>query len=249
MAENTTKRGYSSKYQDKIDALYGKIEEKKPFQYDVNADALYQQLKDQYTTEGRLAMVDTMGQAQAMTGGYGNSYAQSVGQQTYQGYLKGLNDNLPQLYEMAQNRYSQDYQDMLTQYELLQSQDQQDYARWQDQQALAMQQVNAMLAKGVMPSQELRELSALTDEYMNAMKKSSSSGGSGGGRRRAPQDPGETETSEYETAEEIAASMNADGYTYKEIVDTLKGSGLTASDQASISNKYKPPKKKGNGGR
>ena len=45
------------------------------FQYDVNADALYQQYKDRYVELGKDAMEDTMGQAAALTGGYGSSYA------------------------------------------------------------------------------------------------------------------------------------------------------------------------------
>ena len=45
------------------------------FQYDVNEDALYHQYKDLYTMQGQQAMVDTMGQAATLTGGYGNSYA------------------------------------------------------------------------------------------------------------------------------------------------------------------------------
>ena len=70
--------GYQSKYKDQIQGLYDKIANRKDFTYDVNADAMYQQLKDQYIQGGRMAMMDTMGQAQAMTGGYGNSYAQGV---------------------------------------------------------------------------------------------------------------------------------------------------------------------------
>ena len=45
------------------------------FQYDVDADALYQQYKDRYVELGKTAMQDTMGKAVALTGGYGSSYA------------------------------------------------------------------------------------------------------------------------------------------------------------------------------
>ena len=81
----------------------------KNFNYDVNEDALYQQLKDKYIQQGKLAMEDTIGKASAMTGGYGNSYAQSVGQQAYQGQLDNLNDNIPELYDMALARYNTEY--------------------------------------------------------------------------------------------------------------------------------------------
>ena len=84
------------------------IENRKPFSYDLNGDMLYQQYKDQYTNLGNLAMMDTMGQATAITGGYGNSYAQSVGQQAYQGYLQQLNDKVPELYRLAYDQYNRE---------------------------------------------------------------------------------------------------------------------------------------------
>ena len=68
------------------------------FAYDLDADALYQQYKDQYINQGRLAMQDAMGQASALTGGYGNSYAATVGNQAYQSYLTQLNNVIPELY-------------------------------------------------------------------------------------------------------------------------------------------------------
>lgn len=55
---------------------------------------------------GKLAMQDTMGQAAALTGGYGNSYASTAGNQAYQGYLTGLNDKVPDLYSLALSKYS-----------------------------------------------------------------------------------------------------------------------------------------------
>lgn len=75
------------------------------FQYDVNADALYQQYKDRYQELGKNAMKDTMGQAAALTGGYGSSYAQQVGQQAYQNYMQQLGDVIPELYQLAYNKY------------------------------------------------------------------------------------------------------------------------------------------------
>ena len=123
---------YMSQYQDQISALIGQITNRDKFSYDLNADALYQQYADQYTQQGKMAMMDTMGQAQAMTGGYGNSYAQSVGQQAYQGYLQKLNEVVPELYGMAYDQYQQEGQDMINQYALLAGQDEQEYGRHQD---------------------------------------------------------------------------------------------------------------------
>lgn len=89
-------------YQNAMDANLNR----EKFTYDLNGDALYQQYKDNYITQGKQAMMDTMGQAAAMTGGYGNSYAATVGNQTYQGHLQKLNNIVPELYKMALDRYN-----------------------------------------------------------------------------------------------------------------------------------------------
>lgn len=124
---------YQSKWQSQIDDIFGKIQNRGPFQYDINADAMYQQMVDRYMQQGQQAMMDTMGQAATMTGGYGNSYAQSVGQQTYQGYLQGANDMMPQFYKMALDRYQMEGDDLLQQYGLLSDQENTAYSRYMDE--------------------------------------------------------------------------------------------------------------------
>lgn len=109
-----------------------KVLNREKFQYDLNGDALYQQYKDRYMQQGKQAMMDTMGRAAALTGGYGNSYAQTVGQQTYQGYLQGLNDKVPELYQLALDRYNQEGTDLLNQYGLLSDQYEKEYGRYRD---------------------------------------------------------------------------------------------------------------------
>lgn len=99
-------------------AAYNAYKNRPAFSYDLNGDALYQQYKDKYINQGRLAMADTMGQAAAMTGGYGSSYAVTAGNQAYQSQLQNLNDIVPQLYQMAYDRYSQEGQDLMNQYSL-----------------------------------------------------------------------------------------------------------------------------------
>lgn len=129
--ENMESHGaYENKWQPQIDSTMDSILNRKDFQYDVNGDALYQQYKDRYTNLGQQAMMDTMGQAAKMTGGYGNSYAQLAGQQAYQGYLQGLNDKVPELYQLALERYNQQGQDMMNRYGLLNTQEQQAYDRY-----------------------------------------------------------------------------------------------------------------------
>lgn len=110
---------FSYKNQAGLDELMNKILNREDFSYDFNTDALYQQYKDKYIKQGKMAMQDVIGQASAMTGGYGNSYAASVGNQAYQASLENLNDVIPELYQMAYDRYNQKGQDMLNQYGLL----------------------------------------------------------------------------------------------------------------------------------
>ncbi len=96
---------YVSGYQSQIDAMLDKIQNRGGFSYDFNADPLYQAYKDQYTHNGRVAMLDETAAAAAATGGYGSSYAASAGNQAYQGYLNDLNGKLPEVYEAALARY------------------------------------------------------------------------------------------------------------------------------------------------
>lgn len=130
---NATKPGeYQSKYQAVADEVLNNYMNRGKFSYDLNGDALYQQYKDKYITQGKLAMQDTMSQAAAMTGGYGNSYAATVGNQAYQASLQNLNDVVPELYQMAYSQYQQEGQDMLNKYGLLTDRENTEYGRYRD---------------------------------------------------------------------------------------------------------------------
>ena len=120
-------------YGESLKAALDKINNREKFTYDLNGDALYQQYKDQYINQGRMAMQDTIGQASAMTGGYGNSYAATAGNQAYQGYLQQLNDVVPQLYSLALDKYNLEGQDLKDQYSLLKDQYNTEYGQYRDQ--------------------------------------------------------------------------------------------------------------------
>ena len=95
-----------SSYDAEIDDLYAQITGRGQFRYSLNDDALWQQLKDSYMAGGKAAMRDTMGQAAALTGGYGSSYAQSVGQQAYDREMERLLDVAPELESRAYQRWT-----------------------------------------------------------------------------------------------------------------------------------------------
>lgn len=123
---------YQSQWQSQLNDVIGKILNREKFSYDLNGDALYQQYKDKYTQQAKMAMADSIGQASAMTGGYGNSYAQSVGQQMYAKEMQNLNDVVPELWQMAYDRYTQEGQDLYNQYSMLGAQEEQEYGRYRD---------------------------------------------------------------------------------------------------------------------
>lgn len=123
---------YQSKYAGKIEDLYDQIMNRPKYSYDVNKDPAYQQYKQHYTTLGQRAMQDTVGNAAALTGGYGNSWAATAGSQAYQQYLQQLNDMVPQLEQNAYNRYSQEGQDMRQNLSLAQGLEDEAYGRYRD---------------------------------------------------------------------------------------------------------------------
>lgn len=124
---------YKSSWEGELKDTIAKILNREKFSYDLNGDALYQQMREQYVNQGKLAMMDAIGQAATMTGGYGNSYAQSVGQQAYQAYLQQLNDQIPELYGMALDQHNREGQALYDQASLLAGMEDQEYSRYMDQ--------------------------------------------------------------------------------------------------------------------
>ena len=127
------KKGFTFSEQEWLNKIKESIENYGEFSYNFNEDALYQQAVDRYSQMGKMAMADTMGQAAAMTGGYGNSYAQSVGQQTYQEYLQEAHDMLPEFYQMALDRYQMGKDDLYNQYGMLLSEYEREYGLHSDE--------------------------------------------------------------------------------------------------------------------
>ena len=119
-------------YKSAVENAFNAWNNREKFSYDVNGDALYQQYKDKYINQGRLAMADTIGQASAMTGGYGSSYAVTAGNQAYQSHLQNLNDIVPQLYQMAYDRYVQEGQDLKDSYSMASDMYNTEYGEYRD---------------------------------------------------------------------------------------------------------------------
>ena len=222
-AQQSSRPGaYQSQWQQTLNDTLSKIQNREKFSYDLNGDALYQQYKDRYIQQGQQAMMDTMGQAAALTGGYGNSYAQSVGQQTYQGYLQGLNDKVPELYQLALQKYQQEGNDLMNQYGLLADRENTDYGRYRDQ----MSDYNSELERlyNIYNNERSYDYGAYRDDIADsqwqaefdeakrrydqefALANGGSGGGSGGG----------------------SSSGAPDGWTKEDIMEFQRKAGLTA---------------------
>ena len=123
---------YAGTYDQDVASAYSNILNRQPFQYDLGDDALYQQYADKYMAAGKLAMKDTMGQAAALTGGYGSSYGQKVGQQTYDQYLTGLQDVALDMYDRAYGRWQDEGARLKDAYGLAKDMADTEYGRYMD---------------------------------------------------------------------------------------------------------------------
>ena len=128
---NAQPGAYQSAYQPQIGQTVNNLLQQRPFAYDVNTDVLYQQLKDNYIRQGRQAMMDTQGASAALTGGYGNSYGVQAGQQAYQNSLGALSAQIPELYNLAYQRYLGGENSQRQNLAALQGLDESEYQRYQ----------------------------------------------------------------------------------------------------------------------
>lgn len=134
MSYEGQKPEWESQYEPQIQSILDNILNKKEFS--IADDKNYQQLYDAYSqgyqAQASRAMRDSMAQAQAASGGYGNTYAQAVGQQAYDRTMEGMNDQNMALMQMARQMYDTDRADTYNQLNAFQGADQIDYGRYRD---------------------------------------------------------------------------------------------------------------------
>ena len=187
MAEDEKKKYlYGGSYDNEIADTYNAITNRPAFSYDLDGDALYQQYRDRYTQNAKMAMKDTMGQAAALTGGYGNSYAQGVGQQRYDETMRGLTDMIPTLEQNAYQRWKDQGSALRDRYSMLSNLAATEQATAQN----AYAQLYALIgATGYQPTPEelaaagmtQEAADALRNEYLRQTGQLPKSGGSGDG--------------------------------------------------------------------
>ena len=125
-------QGYTSKYGPQLDNILQQIQNPQDFKYEFNGDELFKYYADNYTQKGKQAAANVMGQAAALTGGYGNSYGQQIANQTYDQYLLDLYDKGMDLRDRAYQQYADRRADQYNQYNVLAGADDRDYGRYRD---------------------------------------------------------------------------------------------------------------------
>lgn len=145
----------TNKWEDELESIYQTINNREKFRYDMNSDALYKQYSQQYQQNAKLAMQDTVGQISALTGGYGNSYAETAGQAIYNQAMGGMNEKALQLYQLALNEYNSEGDRLMNIYGITADQYQNEFNRiraevadeqWRRQMAEQQRQYNWSLA-------------------------------------------------------------------------------------------------------
>lgn len=123
---------YTSKYLQSAEKLLDNAAKREPFSYDFKSDDLYKQYKKSYESMADKAARDAMGNAASLSGGYGNTYAQTASQQVQSDYLSKLSDKIPELYNIAYNRYKDENDFSLDRLYAALDLDEQEYSQYRD---------------------------------------------------------------------------------------------------------------------
>jgi len=84
------------------------------FEYDEDADELYQKYRDQALMSAERARRDTVAQAAGLTGGYGSSYASAMGTAAYNDIIEDADAMLPEFYEAAKQKWDEEGERLLS---------------------------------------------------------------------------------------------------------------------------------------
>lgn len=179
--ESKKPAAYVSPYQDQLSAQLSDILGRGNFSYDFASDPIYQQQVQRYQQAGKAAMQNTMGEAAALTGGYGNSYAVTAGQQAYNSYLQGANDIIPELYSQALDRYTAEGDQMYNNYNLLNTAESNAYNQYQND----LSNWGAERDYASQKAQSEQEQANWQAEFDYSTGKNRSSGGGGGSSKRS----------------------------------------------------------------
>ena len=121
---------YTNRYDETIQDLLKQILNREAFSYDPERDQLYSQYRKQYTREGDRAQQNAIGAAAAASGGIPSSYAATAAAQAGDYYAAQMTDKIPELYQLAYNKYMNDYNMKLGDLGAVQGAEQSDYDKY-----------------------------------------------------------------------------------------------------------------------
>ena len=153
------KTSWSDQYNEAINNYLNR----EKFEYDVDKDPLFQQALASAMNSGKTAMQDTIGQASALTGGYGSTYATSAGNQAYNSFIEDAYNNLPEYYQMALSAYEAEGQEMYNRVAMLGDADATEYGKMVDSYNLTSDRRNQLYNEAY---SQFRD--AKTDAYNSA---------------------------------------------------------------------------------
>ena len=150
-------------YTDQINALMGEYQNRDKFSYDASTDAMFQQMLASSMNSGKMAMQDTIGQAAALTGGYGNTYGTAAGNAAYNQYISDAYSNLPEYYNLALDAYNMEGDQMLSELAMLRDADSAEYSRLVDSYRASLDAANTMYDREY--TQYIDDRNAAESEY------------------------------------------------------------------------------------
>jgi hypothetical protein len=134
-AMRAAEEGFSNPYAEDIEALMERLNTMPKYSYDANADPLYQSIRDRAVRDGKMAARDTTARMAGLTGGMGNSYAASAGNQAAQEHLRRATEQLPALEGNARTAYYADMDAQLERLNMLLGMTDRELSAWQQERA------------------------------------------------------------------------------------------------------------------
>ena len=133
-AEAAKPADYESKYEGAIQSILDGIMNRKSFDMnnDANYQALYNQYAQQYQAQADRAMRESLGNAAALSGGYGSTAATAAAGQAYDRAMEGLNNNNLALMQLAYQMYQDEGNNAYNQLGAVTGLENTDYARYRD---------------------------------------------------------------------------------------------------------------------
>jgi hypothetical protein len=124
---------YQSQYGDELKEMIQGALNRPAFHYDYSQDPYYMDMTQKYDEQGREAMENALEDTEGLSAGYGNSYGDKVGAQTYQRWLQNRDASLfPKAQAQAYQEDAGDAAQDAANIGMLQSQDTREYGRHRD---------------------------------------------------------------------------------------------------------------------